>query len=929
MNYRRSLSTLTAIAVLMNITSSAINMAKAEELLQNTTTIQQEKEMEVPGGRKVVLTGDIQTVVGVLSWTPSAETTRMKYQGDGLYEFTIKDVPIGEYQYKVAMGSWDENYGVNGERGGGNISLRIPEKMDVTFYYSDKTHIITDSLKYKEMSPVLTGLSQPYTLKDYTLKHIYTVEVNLKAGEYTGLTLNIEGEEKVIRDFVLAEDKKVTFTYNLDMDIVLINNFSDKHIQADKVLFDSKDIEYKEPFGAVPKGKNVQFSLKAAKDDLNEAFLVMKSEEDKKVKKLPMTKRNVEGEYDIWSVEYTPNEIGMYKYQFILDNGVEIKSYGDDDGYFGTGKLADVGSAGEYDLNVYSPNYTTPDWIKNAVVYQILPDRFYNGDKRNDRAKSIARDQDSYEFYRDWYAPQVTPRDAENPEYNGPETDNVWHNEIYGGDLKGIIDKLDYLEALGVTVLYLNPITDAPTYHRYDTQDYKAVDPFLGNMDDFIKLAEKAKKKGMRIILDGVFNHTSDDSVYFDKFGKYIRSGQPLGAYQYWANVYDLMNEKGISQEKAETEAQAYFVTQGIEDFHYKDWYKVRNEKGSNGYYVYDIWIGFDYMPVIQNPGGDEYNVATWAEDMIDGEEAVSRFWLKNGASGWRLDAAEQISNPTWEKFRDAVKEEGDHLIVGEIWGNASEFLLGETFDSVTNYRFRQAINDFVENKSDAQKTMNELEKMREQYPKQAFEALLNPIDSHDSVRAISALEPQGRFAQEPSKEALSAAKLFPLIQMTYPGAPVIYYGNEAGMPGVADPDNRRGMIWGKGNQELVEWYATITNIRNTYPVLRTGDIFPIDLGYKDILAYTRQDNNEYAVVVVNRGMEASEIIIPVNKELNGKQLTDAITGKSYKVENGTVKAAVKKNEGLILVNQYKKFKLNTNKLKDIYKDNYIVKPGK
>jgi len=884
---------------------------------------------EVPEGRLVVLVGTVQHLVGANDWDPSSQITRMKHIGDGLYKFTIKDVPPGIYEYKVAMGSWNENYGKDGTRDGANIQMQVTKKQDITFYYSDASHIITDSTKYVpllgENRPKLVGLDKEYVMKDLRLTGVYSVSVYLRAGTYRGIRVLLGNDDYEYPEIVLNEDREVTFSYDYVTGLIF-NNASQRNIDTSKIYYDSRDLSFKEPFGAVKIDENVKFRIRTGQD-VSQVKLVVLTPNGKE--SIDMTKTLAEDNY-IWSTNYTPKEKGMYQYYFIISNGSEVKAFGDDDGLYGKGKADDLGKVLYYGLNVYLPDFKTPDWMKNAVIYHIFPDRFYNGDKKNDYSQKFARGSVLYEFYDDWYAIPEVPSLEDREDYKGTRGDKEWCNEMYGGDIEGVIKRLDYLKALGINVIYFNPISKSISNHRYDATDYKELDPLLGSMDDFVRLVKEAKKRGMKIILDGVLNHVSDDSIYFDRYGKYMTKGKPLGAYQYWSRVYDLMNLEGLSQLEAENRVQEYFRSIGITDFHYKDWFRIENRKVDVGkpteHYYYEGWWGFDSMPVIQALNGSEYQVKSWAEEVIDGEDSHTRYWLRKGASGWRLDVANEVSDETWVNFRRVVKEEGDNVIIGEIWDDATRYLLGDMYDSVMNYRFRGALLDFLMGQKDSEKVMETLELIREQYPREAFYAMFNLIDSHDTQRAISAFDGYQKsvkdIANPPSENAKKLLKLAALMQMTYPGAPVIYYGDEAGQYGADDPDNRRAFPWGKGDRELVEWYAKLANIRNNYEVLRTGEIKPI-LAHKDVLAYVREKASDKAIIVINRG-DSKSVSFNVPYE-NGTKFVDLISGQEIIVLNGNINLNLNEKSGVILVNKVTNIAIDGESLKPAYDPNFVV----
>jgi glycosidase len=915
---------------------------------------------EQPGGKEVVLVGDIQAAVGANAWAPDDTRTRMLYQGHGLYKITLKNVPAGNYQYKVAIGgSWAENYGANAARDGGNIALSVPKSEDITFYYSDTTHNIVDTTTYTVAAPVLTGTGIPANtvLEDYNLTGVYSYTITLPKGTYNDLVIKDGSKTINVNPFTITDDSKdVTISYDAVTGIVF-NDLSSKKVDTSSLYFNSKDASFKSTYGAIATNKKVTFNLQAKKDDITEAKLIVLSGNGAQV--LDMHKNGTfasdkKGQYERWSAEFKSSSIGLYQYYFAVTNGSDVKAYGDDDGYYGPGMAGDIGKVGKYDMTVYDQNFKTPDWMKNAVIYQIFPDRFFNGDTSNDYADKLARGTTAFEFIKKWNTIPEDPnieyekdangnivRDANgnpviDPNYKANVGDGIWNNDVFGGDLKGIEDKLTYLKALGVNALYINPISEASSNHRYDTRDYQIVDPMLGHMDDFMNLVKVAHKMGMHLILDGVFNHVSDDSIYFDRYGKYVQKDKPIGAYQYWSRVYDLMNaNSGMSQQDAEKKVQANLKAMGITDFHYKDWFIIQNSKDASGVYKYNGWNGDSSLPEIQALNNSEHNVSSWAKDVIDGPNADSKYWLKKGTDGWRLDAADSVSDDTWQHLRPAVKGlNSNDVIIGEIWGDSSKYLLGNMFDSVMNYRFRGAVQEFVTGSGDAVKAMNDLEKMREQYPKQAFEALMNIVDSHDTERIISDLDGVGNdkaVAPNPSVAALAKMKLVPFIQMTYPGAPTIYYGDELGMPGAGDPDDRRPMAWGKGNQDLVQWYAKLANIRNAYSVLRTGDITPLQVDSshsKDVLAYTRNSGSKHAVIVVNRASDSIKgLTLQVPSNLNGTTLTNALNkAEKYKVQNGSITVNVPAQSGVILVSDYTSVNINNGKLKDAYEPKYIVR---
>ncbi|MCD3202688.1 alpha-amylase family glycosyl hydrolase [Clostridium botulinum] len=895
-------------------------------------------------GRKITLPGSIQGAIGESNWDPTDKQGKSTfgYDGNGNYKLILKNVPAGNYEYKIAMGNWNENYGLNGINDGSNIKINNPKVQDIVFWYNDDSHRVINSLTYKDKEIYLKGDKLPQNIKllDSEYSGIYSAVINLEKGNYTNMKIVFDNKEIPINNICIKDNiKRVKITFDPTTGMSF-NNLSNKELNKNEIYFNSRDIKYKNKFGAVKKDESVIFSIKTLKDDVSEVKMIV--EDYNKQKKILELKKlgKFDENHDKWTVNTKFTNIGIYKYYFIISNGSKTVAYCDD-GLLGEGKVSEVHNILPYEVNVFSKDFKTPDWMKNAIVYQIFPDRFLNGNKNNDKSRLDSRGNTMYEFYEDWYAIPENPNLEFNEEgsvkkdYKGTKGDGIFCNEIYGGDLIGIRKKLDYLKALGVNTLYLNPIASSISNHRYDTTDYKEIDSILGNIEDFKELSKEAKKRNMHIILDGVFNHVSDDSVYFDRYGKYIKSGKPIGAYVYWSKIYDKMNLEKISQKQAEIEVINELKNQGITDIHYKDWFKVSNNKIKPGtkdeHYEYEGWAGYDSMPVIKSPKGSEYNIKTWADEIIDGKDSIARYWLKQGSNGWRLDVANEVSDETWRKFRNAVKAEGDNVIIGEIWNDSSKYLLGDMYDSVMNYRFRNCVLGFLRDGKSAKEIQNELEYIREQYPKEAFDVMLNLVDSHDTERILCSLDGMVKDKNDNviplkvSEKAKKLQRLVPYIQMTYPGAPCIYYGDEMAMLGAKDPDDRRGMNWGKGDKQAVEVYATLSNIRNIYEVLRNGNVKNIESNNDDILCYERYNITDKSLVVINRGEKFEKIELNLSDFKDGEIMYDAITGEKYEIKGGKINLKINPMSGIVFVNEYKKFKLNNINLKEAYDPQFVV----
>ena len=914
-------------------------------------------------GRTVSIPGTLPSDDG--NW--NAASNVMTYKGNGMYEYTFKDVPAGNYEYKIALDkAWTENYGADGIQGGSNIALTVPDTQDVTVYYTDYTHLTATSVDYiiADVSLSGSGIEDGTKLSDSGLTGIYTASVDLGKGTYSDIKLTYNEKEFEFSEFKLEAAKRVTFYFDPVSEIYYCNA-SDQAIETENVKYDSKDIEFKDPFGAVATGEDVTFKIQTG-EDITSVKLVIKG----------MEKNNLEMKKDgeavdgiqKWTVTTKFSQIGANTYYFAISNGFSVSIYADDDGNYGTGTVTDLTNIKPYDLIVYKDGYETPDWMKNAVIYQIFPERFYDADESNDKAQISARGTENYEYVNDWYTLPENPEQEERitkEEYEAAGAfygDGNWSNEIYGGDLKGITERIDYLKALGVNVIYLNPVFSSISSHRYDTSDYTKIDPILGTLGDFEELVNIAKENNMHVVLDGVFNHVSDDSIYFDRYYKYLEAGtDKVGAYPYWAYVYDTMSEKDVSIDEAQTIAKKYFEDKyGITDFSYTEWFNVtqdtlkdddKNEvkdsigqRAGKAVYGYEGWWGYDSMPVIKSTNGSEYQTGNWGEKIIgnDDKTSVTQYWLEKGSNGWRLDVANEVSDETWQNFRKSVKAlDDDNVIIGEIWTDASKYLLGDMYDSVMNYVFRDAVIGFAKGGS-AQDAMNTLERIRERYPKEAFYAMMNLVSSHDTSRVLSFLDGigddredktiNGAFPRYETTSDLAKQRqyLVAFMQFTYAGAPTIYYGDEIGMVGADDPDDRRAFEWGKGNKELVTWYATLAQIRNSYAALRTGTVEPFETGCDNVMSYVRGDDTDRMIVLSNNSSDEQEISIDTeNLGVSASELTDLISGSRYTVSDGKVTVTVPALKGVILTNDVKTISVNTDDLAPAYDPSYIIEVRK
>ena len=471
-------------------------------------------------------------------------------------------------------------------------------------------------------------------------------------------------------------------------------------------------------------------------------------------------------------------------YDFRVENqDGDFLCYGaPEDGMGGLGYVSDHPRA--WQITVYDAAYQTPDWMKQGVMYQVFPDRFARSGRERPRREEIY-------FHEDW---------KDEPILMPEGMDDNCARDFFGGDLQGIAEKLPYLEKLGVTVLYLNPIFMARSNHRYDTADYEKIDPLLGANGDFAALCGAAKAHGIRVILDGVFSHTGEDSVYFNRYGRY----ETVGACQ--------------------STKSPYFP-----------WYTFLRYPDT-----YRCWWGFHTLPEInkRDPSYQEFTL---------GKDGIVPRWIREGSSGWRLDVADELPMEYLRRLRTAVKAEGeDNVVLGEVWEDASHkvaygemrcYCQGDTLDSVMNYPLREAAIGFLTGKTDAFALRRLIMSQQENYPAPFYYALMNLAGSHDRARAINVLcgrtwdelPPAERRGKRLTEEeyALGRDRYVKMIELlcALPGIPCIYYGDEAGMQGGSDPFCRGPFPWGEEDQVLQAAIRKILQKRRASRAMQTGHL--------------------------------------------------------------------------------------------------------
>ena len=573
-------------------------------------------------------------------------------------------------------------------------------------------------------------------------------------------------------------------------------------------LFSSRDTQYRCPFGAVEQGTPVHFRICLPRHIGCHGAVLLCCRDQGMEETIGMFWAGMASETEEWwECHFTPALPDLYWYAFRLDtaNGQRFlcREFG------GMARLSET-PGNRWQLTCYQQQFATPDWLSGGTMYQIFPDRFA---KKGPTPDALPEGR---VMHKQWCEPPVWEADKQGV---------IRNNDFFGGNLQGVIEKLPYLQSLGVTCLYLNPIFESHSNHRYDTADYRHIDPLLGTRDDLKKLIAKAKRRGMRVLLDGVFSHTGADSVYFNKNGRY----DSVGAYQSLQSPYASW-------------------------YHFTQWPNA-----------YDGWWGFNTLPEV-----DELNEQFLA--FITGKDGVLDYWLQTGIGGWRLDVADDLPDAFLESLRTRVKAvDPDGIVIGEVWEDASNkqsyghrrrYLLGRQLDSVMNYPFREAILQYLKTGKTAL-FFDGILTVLENYPPQVVRVLMNFLGTHDTERAITLLAgvpANGRGRSWQAETTLSPSerkhgeqllRLAAALLYTLPGVPCIYYGDETGMEGYRDPFNRGCFPWDRMNEDLISWYRSLGDLRKTCTAFIDGAFTPA-FENNGALGYTRQDDRSTVLCAVN-----------------------------------------------------------------------------
>lgn len=609
-------------------------------------------------------------------------------------------------------------------------------------------------------------------------------------------------------------------------------------------VFDPRDAACKSPFGAVACGAEVSFTLRDGDYYACELLVHREFAGVDEVCPLPPAEGGFSG---IYTAPQEPN-LCWYAFRFTRADGSTV-CYGRS-GWCGQDGLA------RWQLTVYEDT-PTPAWFGQGVTYQIFPDRF-----RRTSVPDVGGMVGRRWVHDNW---------SDQPVFLPDEQGQITNRDFFGGSLAGITEKLDYLKSLSVSTLYLNPIFEADSNHRYNTADYHAIDPLLGSEEDFRTLCREAHARGIHIILDGVFNHTGSNSRYFNAEGFYPEPGA------------------------AQSTESPYF-----------NWYSFHPWPTD-----YDAWWGVHTLPAVNEEQPD------YRRFIISGKNSVVRHWLRDGADGWRLDVADELPDDFIAAIRDAIQaEKPNGYLLGEVWEDGSNkiaysrrrrYLLGRETHGLMNYPFRTALLAWLGG-GDAAAFRDDMETIRENYPPAAFYGAMNFLGTHDTPRILTLLgveqtpEDKGQRAAyrlSPAELARGQKKLrlAAMLLYSFPGSPTLYYGDEAGMQGFEDPLNRGTYPWGGEDGSLLAFFRRLGQLRAERISMQCGIIRYLH-AQGGGLVVERLHGTERTVTALNAGDTPLELTLP----WDGRLCIDAVTGQQFLSQNGTVHLTLPPLDGVILV---------------------------
>ena len=552
-----------------------------------------------------------------------------------------------------------------------------------------------------------------------------------------------------------------------------------------QIIHHSHEAFYRSPFGAVPCGATLMLRLRVW-DVPHAPHALLRVWAQDREHRIPMRQLGAQDGAYLFEAELaacgTPC-LMWYRFE-VLSQGEHVVYGNASDHLGGEGCM---GTEDSFQITVYDPAYRTPEWMHRGNIYQIMVDRFYNGDETGELIKTRA----DVTLHADWY---------EQPSLEISSNGDNYAHDFFGGNLRGVQKKLAYLKDLGVTAIYFNPIFRAASNHKYDTCDYRMIDPMFGTETDFDTLCTAARAMGIRILLDGVFSHVGDDSIYFNRYGH-----------------HDVV---GACQSKSSPYYNWFTFT------HYPD--------------AYECWWGFDTLPNVREDHPD------FTAYILTDEDAVIKHYLRHGASGWRLDVADELPMAFLRTLRREVKSvDPQAAVLGEVWEDASNkvaygemrpYVLGDTLDSVMNYPLRDALIDFLLFRENAMRTYRRIVSLLENYPKPFLYSLMNLLGSHDRARIVNVLcgcsgeelprSARATLSLTPQQRTLGMRRTRLMLRFiaSMPGMTCVYYGDEALSQGCADPFCRGTYPWGREDASQLTFFRGILRARLDNPVLLTGE---------------------------------------------------------------------------------------------------------
>ncbi len=805
-------------------------------------------------------------------WNASAD--RMTDEdGDGVYEITLS-LPKGEHPYKfVVDGNWmaDENAedfiddGFGGQKSLVRVGLSSEDGMKLRrvpfiFTTADEYGAVYLAGTFNDWNPGKTLMEKG--------EGEWRLDLLLPPGEHL-YKFVADGKWITDRD---RGDAFVDDGHGGENSVVMVDDrfeaidrkVGDGKIEEGSLRFtpDFPDLNRSDP-------SIIEVNFRTAAGDVEKVEIVV----DGKVK--AMRKAASDAAEDLWraDVPVLDDDVSLAM-SFLIHDGGETMKFG----YGGIGGGPIRVRPGQLET------FYTPAWVADGIFYQIFPDRFFNGDSANDpdfsedfykglnKLPASGKTNDEYfhleENWNDYRGLTRSPyRTDGKPDYYS----------FYGGDIEGVRQKLDYLVDLGVSIIYFNPVTLGKSNHKYDAGDYMTLDPHFGSKEDWKRFIAEAHDKGIRVVVEAVYNHCGDT---------------------HWA--FQDCVKKGPDSE-------------------YWEWYEWKNwplpEQGSyEAIQYYDCWWGFGLHPNLNFDNTRKAEQENGVRDIAEGDPNwpvvnhlldATEFWLTEmDVDGFRMDVPNEVPFWFWKLFRERVRSiKPDAYLVGELWSTAPEWVGNDTFDAVMNYRhFKDPVNNFIgHGRGNAQSFEAGLAPGRTAYPSQAVRVMMNLIDSHDTVRFITTAGGDRR-----------RLKLAALFQMTYLGAPHIWYGDEIGMEGQRDPDCRRPFYWtyeeDPGRVEMREFYKSVTHLRRDNTALRRGE-FRLALAKGKDYAFMREDPAESFLVVLHNDETPGPVVVDLGAlgYADGTQFGSAAgtkrapISKQYKVEDGKISIQMEALEGVIL----------------------------